>query len=1037
MRPSRLAMTNFGAYRERAEIDFGKLGPFFLVCGKTGSGKTTIFDALTYALYGKVPGSREGLESQLWSQHAAPGDKPLVEFEFFLGDEEFRAVRVPPYRRPKRGGGLADVPPEACVYQRMGGGWALRADSIRDANALIESRIGLTVDEFSKIILLPQGEFQRFLQMPSPERVQVLEKLFPVALHGAVTELAREQDRDAAKAVRDLDDEIARRAVEAEEDPEGRLAALVAESAKLKTAADEATEALSSKRLALGLAREACAREEKARLARERLAVLEKESAGAKARLDRIATARAAAAALPAIETEERSALLLAKAREESALAVRALAGLEAEGSSMDAAKARRLALADELQSLDRERGELESALIAWKKLVEADALCRNAEAEERSARAAHEDCIAREAGLVARFAGLAVDSATESAARAALGNASLARQTAAERLRQAKELVALAAKAEQSAREEARLGLELSRAEKKLDEARSAFELAESRFLRDRAAGLARELEEGAPCPVCGSLHHPAPAAGTGESVSEAERIKLKAALDKALAAQASAGTSLESARKLLGENRKTLAQAVSLYAAFPSPDLAPGTGAPDPGSFAGPGIDRVEATLSDPAGEFEAAKKRLVAAEKTEAFLRLKVDDLETRKVEAEKLTLQLSSLRLSLSAAAGALAVAMQKSASAKASRNAASDHSGGADPSPRIEALRHKRGLAEAELTRIDKSVEDWEGRIAGARAMQAAAARRLAALEEEHAILVSQTESAVIARGFAHRDRVRAAFLPEDALARLETEASAYATAIAAARAEVEALGQEAGADRASLPDLPALENQVAEAAALAEERRGSLEKAGIRVERLSALVAELRNLTARRKEAGERSAALHGLSELLSGNLAGRRLPFKSFVLGMYFRTVVRHASLRLCEMSDGRYTLVADEGSARGQGRIGLEILVRDSYTGQSRPAGTLSGGERFITAVSLALGLADTIRLRSGGVSLDAIFIDEGFGSLDEEALDRALDVLDRIRGARVIGIVSHVAELRSRIPSQIVVTKGRSGSRLEIAG
>lgn len=151
----------------------------------------------------------------------------------------------------------------------------------------------------------------------------------------------------------------------------------------------------------------------------------------------------------------------------------------------------------------------------------------------------------------------------------------------------------------------------------------------------------------------------------------------------------------------------------------------------------------------------------------------------------------------------------------------------------------------------------------------------------------------------------------------------------------------------------------------------------------------------------------------------------------------MYFRTVVSHASVRLCEMSDGRYTLLPDEGSARGSGRIGLEILVRDSATGQSRPSGTLSGGERFITAVSLALGLADTIRMRSGGVSLDAIFIDEGFGSLDEEALDRAIDVLDRIRGERVIGIVSHVAELRSRIPSQILVTRGKTGSTLEIVG
>jgi exonuclease SbcC len=172
---------------------------------------------------------------------------------------------------------------------------------------------------------------------------------------------------------------------------------------------------------------------------------------------------------------------------------------------------------------------------------------------------------------------------------------------------------------------------------------------------------------------------------------------------------------------------------------------------------------------------------------------------------------------------------------------------------------------------------------------------------------------------------------------------------------------------------------------------------------------------------------------LNGLSALLNGEMQGRRLPFKNYVLGAYFRVVVERASARLGQMSDGRFALAADEGS--GRGKAGLELLVRDAHTGQSRPSGTLSGGERFLTSLSLALGLADTIRERSGGASLDAIFIDEGFGSLDDEALDRAIAVLDEARGARTIGIVSHVAELKARIPSRIEVSKGRSGSSLRV--
>ena len=184
---------------------------------------------------------------------------------------------------------------------------------------------------------------------------------------------------------------------------------------------------------------------------------------------------------------------------------------------------------------------------------------------------------------------------------------------------------------------------------------------------------------------------------------------------------------------------------------------------------------------------------------------------------------------------------------------------------------------------------------------------------------------------------------------------------------------------------------------------------------------------------AQRRALDAEAGTMLDLARLLKGDIKGRHLPFKNFALAMYFRQVVAHASTRLTEMSDGRYALKADEGQSSGRGRIGLGISVLDSYTGLARPTQTLSGGERFLASVSLALGLADTIRMRAGGVSLEAVFIDEGCGSLDDSSLDRAITVLDRIRGDRTIGIVSHVAELRSRIASRIEVSKGASGSSL----
>jgi DNA repair protein SbcC/Rad50 len=216
VRPSRLVLENFGPYRERAEVDFSILGEVFLVCGKTGSGKTSLFDAMTYALYGRAPGARGGLERQLWSQHSRPGDKPLVEFEFYLGGAEYRAIRSPPYRRPAKRGksDFYEVGPEAAFFRRdrgIGGPeWKLIANSVTEVDAAIQERIGLTEDEFSKIILLPQGEFQRFLEMKSSDRVAVLEKLFPVRAYDAVAVLARDKSKEALAAVQRVDAALAR-----------------------------------------------------------------------------------------------------------------------------------------------------------------------------------------------------------------------------------------------------------------------------------------------------------------------------------------------------------------------------------------------------------------------------------------------------------------------------------------------------------------------------------------------------------------------------------------------------------------------------------------------------------------------------------------------------------------------------------------------------------------------------------------------------------------------------------------------------------
>ncbi len=375
MRPLRLSLKNIGPYREPAEVDFSSLGEFFLICGKTGSGKSTIFDAMAYALFGQAPGARSGHEADLVSDFAQPGDKPEVAFEFALSGTVYRVARTAPYAKPKRGGGFTAAPPDAAVFVAdpdSEGGWRNVADGVRDSNEKLSALIGLTADEFSKIILLPQGEFQQFLEMESTKRSEVLEKLFPVELYDRVAEIAKARVQEAKTALAAVGMEIERLDAEAGEAPEGRLAELRAalEAASRDEAA--AAEAVSSGERALERDREKAERSRRALEAAEAVRTLEAGGAGEAARAARISAAKAAAAVEPysrAFATSRAAALEL----EERAARVRLAAEeLAAAVPEIDRGRARIAELAALAEAKQGEVFGLQKAIEAWKRRLEA-----------------------------------------------------------------------------------------------------------------------------------------------------------------------------------------------------------------------------------------------------------------------------------------------------------------------------------------------------------------------------------------------------------------------------------------------------------------------------------------------------------------------------------------------------------------------------------------------------------------------------------------------------------------------------------------
>jgi exonuclease SbcC len=1022
MRPARLVLENFGPYRERAEVDFSVLGQVFLVCGKTGSGKTSLFDAMTYALYGKAPGARGGLERQLWSHHARPGDKPLVEFEFFLGGAEYKVSRNPPYRRlAKRGKDkFSDVAAEAALYRRARGPegleWKLLANSLTEVDAAIEERMGLTEDEFSKIILLPQGEFQRFLEMKSSDRVEVLEKLFPVSMHDAVSALARDKSKEALADVQRVDAALERLGGAAEaESSAAELRELEAERSRLAGDLEKAVERFSRAELSLRLARYRRERALRAETARGRLAALETEGPAAATLEGRVATARKASRAMPAIEARAALAAELEGARSAQASRAAALDALDGRVGEAEAARVEALRRAEEAAEADRELGGLAAAQDAW---FEADR-ARKALASSREAEATlvsrSEEALEAEALASASCAEASVSEEEERAIRAAFDADREAKEAADGSLKTAESAAAQAGKAARLRADAELSGSAVIEAARRLEAAVAALAALDAAVETDIAVRLSDTLRPGEPCPVCGSREHPFPARGVVDASSSRSGVvagveeigRARAEKDRALAADADAR-----ARAAAAEERAESAEAELLELLLP-------TGR----SGAGDTIAWV-------------AEARSAAAERAESLSHTieRLRNMEERRKASGRLAAALDAAREARAAAASEAQGAALDAARLEATLAAAATRAGTEDPAPRIEEAIARRDRAASERERLDALASSWAAERQEAAALAAELASRADALGQKLHSAERDEALALAELGFAGSEAARAAWIEEDELATIEARVATYRSEIIEARAAAEALAAEAIADDDGAPAEEAgLEAEAAAARAARDELQSLLDANASGIAELARERDERARLLEERKGLDAAWSRMSALSALLNGDMPGRKLPFKNFVLGSYFRIVVERASARLGQMSDGRFALMADEGS--GRGKAGLELLVRDAHTGQSRPSGTLSGGERFITSLSLALGLADTIRDRSGGASLDAIFIDEGFGSLDDEALDRAVSVLDEARGARTIGIVSHVAELKARIPSRIEVSKGRSGSSLRL--
>ncbi|MEV6322624.1 AAA family ATPase [Nocardia sp. NPDC051787] len=1067
MRLHKLEMTAFGPYADTTVVDFDALGAdgLFLLHGQTGAGKTTVLDAIAFALYGKVPGAR-GESKRLHSDHAPEHTPPQVVLEATLGGRRLRLTRSPEFERPKRdGSGMRTVPAKATLTWLDGHGENLAR--IADIGEEILRLLGMSADQFFQVVLLPQGDFARFLRSDNEDRERMLEKLFETKRFGTAEQWLADKRR-AAEADLDARTEGIKRLM-----TQVGMAAGVADSIGIAESVTWSEDLLAAARADLATAvteLERCqqdsARTREQAEQQRRLHELHRRMAAARRQLDGYAADAERRGALQAELELARRAEPVAAAIDEARAAVRTQRQRDSEklsAASRLAARLRESASADlggaELLRSDddahvRDDADIDAAIQRWSGQIGAldevrtDAATATRLADELVALRAEDTTLAeriiqlteRRDQLPAALAGAeaGLREATEAAA-------ALPGLTAESERLQTAATAAVELAARRTALDHARVEFDTARTAH-LDAKELVLDLRERR-LSGMAAELAGELVDGSPCAVCGSADHPAPARPTATAVSKDEEEAAAAAeraaedtRDRALSRITGLEREIEALVARGGDTDRVELAAALRAATDRYEDTAELAARAEDLNAELSRLRDDETRLNDELRECDAGRSAVAAtidsAEKrlTELTERLRAaagadQTIERRRARLTTLVAEASALR---DTRADAVAAREQVSLVADRVENLAraagfvpegpvgdpTSVVGGSVPAPHLATTADERVGSMARSGDAAVPAEAAEPDSGVVRRMATESGPR-----DDVALLTAYAKVvAAASRTPGRQAEIEAELLVAD-------RARAHAEAVLAEPDIQAAAALEPG-------DLTELDARVAVAQNSLNTAVAAHAEAGRRASQLEDLGGQLWAAVDRIAPAQQAFEELKGLADVVAGRGANNRhMSLHSYVLAARLEEVAQVGSLRLRKMSGGRYEFVhSDKAGPRGR-RGGLGLDIRDDYTGAIRPAKTLSGGETFMAALSLALGLADTVAAESGGVVLDTLFIDEGFGGLDADSLDAVMDVLDELRaGGRVVGVVSHVDEMRQRIPSRLHVLRGRTGSRLQ---
>lgn len=1064
MKPIKLVMSAFGPYAGEETVDFTKFEEkgLFLITGDTGAGKTTIFDAICFALFGKASGSFRDTKN-LRSEYAEAGTESFVDFYFDHQGHHCHVRRVPQHQRPKkRGKGTVDEKERAELYIDS----EAPEEGVNAVNKRIIDLLNVDCDQFKQIAMIAQGEFWDLLNAKTEKRTEILRSIFMTSGYSQIESLmkdrrnaARGQMEEAKKSIlqyfsgirvdeeqadpayRELREKYADLREKAEgSDSIWKLDAMLeligglaeADEAEGKGLAEKAAEA--DRELEISSSSLANAQENNKAL--DRLEKCEKDLAAleagdaANAEKEKLLErqkfvsytmkpiydrwtdqAGRVKAAKEAVRSRSEELEQKKKAADEAAAGADRARAREAEARRDEEAAARighdeeayrtRESVTEELGALEKQEKDLAKE---EKETAETGAGLDKAVKEELSAQADLKNSpseLEKKSGLLDRLNDLR----------------DILDPLPGERVKDWRKKAGQLESRQESYR----------KAREKYEDARDRSEEAEKLLEYCRAGILADALEEGDKCPVCGSIHHPEKAKLPAHSVTEDQVKELKAAADEARKASEAAATSAETARTQLemtaGQLRTDLQRTLENELIADERRSTEGLALEDLLPMADQAKKDLHGRIKKESEGCRLLKKecdRLEKIEKQLAADQAERDDLEKKR---ESLMQRRQDIEEKLAAGRGKLE-GLQKlpyDSWTAASRD--------------MKKLQKAAEDIRKDLEEARKAKAEADEALAGCRSALKTENENLQAEQEKEGGRREELDRILSENQYASAEDMLPFVVSEDTIKETEEKIREHRDAKTAAAAQLEQA--KAAAEGKQRTDTEVLQAEYEQKKQASE----SLKKQGLEAKNRMQENLDIRTKIQSRKSEYEKADHQYQISErlyrLLSGQTGAGKITFEQYVQAAGFDNIIRAANRRLLPMSFGQYELYRKQDSLSKKSNTFLDLEVLDNYTGHRRPVGDLSGGESFKASLSLALGLSDTISSNLGGIQIDALFVDEGFGTLDRKSIESALEILIDLSDSRkLVGVISHREELAEAIPQQIRVVKDKNGSRI-VAG